>query len=461
MKRRSFGLLAGSSLVALNAGRAVAQVVGVANPKDPTLLTTTLTPMGAEREGNADGSIPRWTGGYTTVPAGWQPGQSMPDFFADEQPVVVIDASNMAGHADKLSDGVMAMMQKFGFSIKVYPTHRTACAPQKIYDNIAANLSTAQLDPRGPRWGFINAFGGIPFPIPDTSDALAAGSQIIWNHQARWAGYAYRYLSQCWSVSGGNLQLGQKGWSDEDFPYYYREDLKQLGIRIAITYVGPPNVVGEEITVWDSTDPAKNPNIAWELLNGQGRVRKTPELSFDTPSSTTDGIANYDEYTGFIQSQEKYDFTFIEKKEQYIPYNNNGMILLPAEKVHLEHFLDPNVVRWELHRVWVVEAKLHPGERDVLARRKFYVDEDTWTIGCEDCWDANDNLYHVNTIYNRPRPELPGTIYANNCVTNMQTGDYATLDGPWDQLANPNFQFEPGFPDSTYDPQSMAAAGQY
>src|SRR5271170_1833651 len=123
MKRRTFGLLSGTSMLALLGPeqKAFAQAADFAS-----LSKTTLTPFGSERAGNADSSIPAWTGGYTTVPAGWTPNQEMPDFFADEQPVVVIDSSNMAQYQDKLTDGVMAMMTKYGFSIKVYPTHRTA-----------------------------------------------------------------------------------------------------------------------------------------------------------------------------------------------------------------------------------------------------------------------------------------------------------------------------------------------
>ena len=37
-------------------------------------LGDALTPTGAIRAGNADGSIPAWTGGVTTPPAGYSPG---------------------------------------------------------------------------------------------------------------------------------------------------------------------------------------------------------------------------------------------------------------------------------------------------------------------------------------------------------------------------------------------------
>ena len=34
-----------------------------------------LTPLGAIKAGNADGSIPEWTGGITSAPAGYSKGK--------------------------------------------------------------------------------------------------------------------------------------------------------------------------------------------------------------------------------------------------------------------------------------------------------------------------------------------------------------------------------------------------
>ncbi len=462
MNRRNFGLLAGSSMITLKFGHASAQTT-----KDLSLLKTTLTPFGAERAGNADGSIPVWTGGYTTIPAGWQPGDYMPDFFANEEPVVTVNASNIAQHADRLSDGVMAMMKEYGFSIKVYPTHRTSAAPQSIYDNIASNMSTASLNPAGGRFGFLNAFGGVPFPIPDLHDPSVAGAQIIWNTNSKWVGYAHSSNSYIYVVNSGQpAVLSAKTVQKFDFPYYKKDGslatYDGILFRLSDTFVAPSNLIGSQDLAWYKSNPYADPNQAWILLPGQARVRKAPELQFDTPDAYADGICNYDDSgTGFSGSLVKYDWKYLGKKEMYIPYNNNGMCLLPAEQVHLAHFLDPNAVRWELHRVWVVEATLHPGERNVLARRKFYVDEDTWQIGLADCWDANNNIYHISMCYNFLRPEVPGLIYGTSSVTNMQTGDYCTPGNPWNEKAHPTIRFYDSLPESTFDPENMAAAAQY
>jgi hypothetical protein len=461
MKRRVFGLLAGSSLAALKAGFAHAQTT-----PDASLLTTTLTPFGAERAGNADGSIPAWTGGVTTLPSGISPGDYVPELFPDEQPVVVVDVSNMAEHTDRLSEGVQVMINKYGFKIKVYPTHRTAAAPQYIYDNTARNISTAQLEGDNGRFGFNGAYGGIPFPILDTSNPAAAGAQIMWNYVGgNWRGYASYQTQQQWVVSNGNRVMATNGRYSQLYTYYDPDgslrDFNGIIYKVREDYTGPSNLVGQALVVWAYTEPYRNPAEAWELLNGQGRVRRAPEVSFDTPSTQNDGICDYDEIYGFNGSLERYDWKYLGKKEMYIPYNNNKLVGVPAETALLEHFIDPELVRWELHRCWVVEATLHPGERNVLSRRQFYLDEDTWTIGVGDMWDSNHNLFKTQIVYNICRPELPGTIFSGSSIQNLQTDDYTTSAGFWDQVRKPTLKFVDTIPENTFDPTNLAAQAQY
>lgn len=461
MKRRSFGLLTGSAL----AGLAGIARSGNAEASDASLLTTTLTPFGAERAGNADGSIPAWTGGYRTLPEGYRPGDYIGELFPDEKPVLVIDSSNVAQYADRLSEGAVAMVHDYGFSLQVYPTHRTHSAPQQVYDCIAANAASATLNPAGGRWGFANAFGGVPFPIPDANDPVAAGAQIVWNCNSTWRGYAFSAKYESWSVSNGQPVLAFAANNVQRFPYYQTESLAGYnGILTQLTelYTAPANLVGQNLVVWSYNDPAQHQQAAWQLLNGEGRVRRAPEISFDTPSGEANGIANYDEYFGFNGSLERYDWKYLGKKEMYIPYNNNRLYGATVQEAHLAHFLDPNLVRYELHRCHVVEATLHPGERNVDARRVLYIDEDTYLCGLVDVWDAYGNLVKTNIVYNCVWPGLPGTIHGQNVVHNLQTGDYVSLGGVWNQKAQPGGYIFFGDRDSSlFDPEEMAASAQY
>ena len=49
-----------------------ASAVAAVSPDEAAQLGKTLTPTGAEKAGNKDGTIPEWTGGLTTPPAGLQ-----------------------------------------------------------------------------------------------------------------------------------------------------------------------------------------------------------------------------------------------------------------------------------------------------------------------------------------------------------------------------------------------------
>jgi len=453
-------LLAGSA-IAFSAHSAAAAVT----PDQAALLKTTLTPLGAERAGSADGLIPAWTGGATTPPAGWTASQNMPDLYASDQPVVTINAANMAQYQDRLSSGVMAMMQKYGFSIVVYPTHRSAAAPQWVYDNTYQNALNAKPDPAGARFGFSGAYGGIPFPIPD-ADPLQAGAEIMWNHQCRWQGSHEIVDYASYVVEGGVVTLGSGFKYQEIRPYYdqagslstYNGDL----IRGFFQFGAPPSTDGQELLEWEPSDQGQSAIQVWQYLPGQGRVRKAPELLYDTPMSQEDDVSNYDEAFVFYGAEDKYDWKVVGKKEMYIPYNDNGLISASPQSVFLTHFIDPNKLRWELHRVWIVDATLHDGERNVVPHRRFYIDEDTWNAALADEWDAQGNIWKEDMMISETRPDLPGTIYANSVTYNIQADQYVALGGPWGVApynTPPDYVTKPV--PSTFNPQTMGAQDQY
>ena len=100
-------------------------------------LGADLTPVGAEKAGNADGSIPAWDGKGVTPPAGWKPGTEYPNPYPDEKPIYQVTKDNLAQHAEILSEGTQALLQRYGdegFRLDVYPTRRNASQPQWFYD---------------------------------------------------------------------------------------------------------------------------------------------------------------------------------------------------------------------------------------------------------------------------------------------------------------------------------------
>ena len=67
---RTFTKLTLSACIGLVVG--VGQAWAGAKPDEINRLSEDLTPMGSERAGNADGTIPEWTGGITTASRGLQ-----------------------------------------------------------------------------------------------------------------------------------------------------------------------------------------------------------------------------------------------------------------------------------------------------------------------------------------------------------------------------------------------------
>jgi hypothetical protein len=455
MKRRKFGLLAGTSMLsAAAAGQAGAQTSAV---PDASLLTTTLTPFGAERAGNADGSIPAWTGGMVGDPN----GPTGIRVFEDEQPLFTVDASNMAQHLDLLSDGVQWQIKNAGYSIKVFPTHRTAAAPQYVYDNIAKNVTRSQFSPNGGRFGFTGGYGGAPFPIIDTADPLTAGAQLIWNHLTGWQGFYLTGFTPGFVTAGGSLELSEGNEASFVYPYYdpngTPETFDGYLSKTHLAFKAPATFDGQEALAWHSVNVDLNKDITWTLLNGQGRVRKAPDEAYDSPNGYFNDVANQDESSGFYGNPSQYDWTLIEKKEMYIPYHCNNIRFATVPEMFSLKFPNVDLVRWEKHRVWVLEANLHPGIRNVLSRRRFYLDEDTWFIAVGEGYDGGGNLAKIYHQYLHVMPALPCVFPVGFAVFSLLTGDWlytGNLNTP--PFTRPEIVNQT-IPPAVFDPENMAA----
>ncbi len=460
MNRRNFGILAGigaatPALLHSALARAAA---------DPSLLTTTLTPLGSERAGNADGSIPAWTGGVVSPPLPVNQAVDVP-MFTDEKPLYTVDASNMAQYHNLLTPATQVMMQNYGFSIKVFPCHRTHAVPQYVYDNIAKNVTRAQFDPAGGQLGFTGAYGGVPFPIIDTSDAETGGTQLIWNHLLAWPGYSnWTLFSPSIVVTNGQMVLTEGGMSRFIYPYYDPngsvDTYQGYFYKLHEYLVAPATSDGGEAMVWYSSNTRLHPDITWSLIAGEGRVRKAPNEVYDTPSANINDIGNYDEGTCFSGSPDQYHWTLIGKQEMLIPYNNNGLHYHTAQELFGPKIPNADLIRWEKHRVWVLEANLRADKRNVLQRRRFYLDEDTYSAMLGESYGADGKMVKCYTTFNRCVPSMPGTITQGMFIFNVQTGDYGYVGSinypPWsaNEYIGPQAA-------NYFDPQQMAASSSF
>jgi hypothetical protein len=413
------------AMLSLLATNALAKV----SSADAAKLGKELTPIGAERAGNADGSIPEWTGGMTKAPTGYQgKGTTRIDPFADETPLFTITASNYSEYADKLTVGQQALFAKYPdtYKMPIYQSHRTAAAPQSVYSNTISNATNAELTSDGN--GIVNAYGGFPFPIPQN------GTEAIWNHILRWTGEgSYKDFRNSTVYNNGKKTIGG-GLAWEAYPFYNADttaaNFSGTIWEIFVKYTLPIRRKGEVILVVDQLDQSKTPRQAWQYIPGQRRVRRAPTIAFDTPNAQFGGQSTYDDSFMYNGSPERYDWKLVGKKETYISYNNNKLITSLEEEGGADAFETPNhpnpeFTRYELHRVWVVEATLKENKRHIYGKRTMYIDEDTWAIVATDIYDGRGELWRVGGVNMLNAYDVPLTLMRAYYHTDLQNGAYS------------------------------------
>jgi hypothetical protein len=367
---------------------------------DAARLGTDLTPLGAEKAGNADDSIPAWAGGITTPPAGYKPGDHHPDPFAADQPLFTITSANAAQYEAKLGAGQLAVLKAYpDYKLIVYPTHRSASNPQRIYDATRTNVGSARLVSGGN--GISGAIGGVPFPMPQN------GLEVVWNFLTRYRGVAAtRHIDQAAVERGGGYQLVKL--EDEFLFNYARPDItaqefeaSNVLIYFKQAVVAPARLVGDILSVHETVDQVKEPRRAWIYNKGRRRVARAPNVAYDNPGTAADGQRTNDQFDMFNGAPDRYEWTLVGKKEMYVPYNSYK---LHSDKLKNSEILKPlhinqDLARYELHRVWVVDAKLKPGTSHLYARRTFYVDEDSWQILVADHYDGRGQMWRVSEAH--------------------------------------------------------------
>jgi hypothetical protein len=397
-------------------------------------LGTTLTPVGAEKAGNKDGTIPEWTGVLANPPAVAKGSGIRPDPFAADKPRLTITGKDVAAHADKLTAGAQELLKRYPtMRIDVYPTRRPFTFPKRVLDNVAKNATGAKAIEGG--LGVEGALPGYPFPIPKT------GNEVMWNHILRFPGHVALYKYENWNVdSAGVATLALTSEGVQEYPIFdpkrTTEVMQQsdVYVRLKLNYLAPARRSGEALMVFDSVNPLATPRRAWQYLPGQRRVKLAPDIAYDTPNPGTAGLATYDDAFVFNGAQDRFNFKLIGKREMYIPYNNYRLVYgkNPADALKPNH-VNPDLVRWELHRVWVVEATLKPDKRHIYAKRIFYFDEDSWVAVVADNFDARGQLFtsvFSNLTYSY---DVEATDAASSIVYNFVVGAYNanTLTGQY------------------------------
>ena len=389
-------------------------------------LGKTLMPLGGERAANADGSIPAWDGGYSIPKPADGRERILEEFklYANDPVLYTVTQATVGKYADKLTAGAKALLARYPetYKMPVYVSRRTSNAPDFIYAATAKNATSAELGNDGE--ALIGAITGIPFPIPKS------GLEVMWNHKLRYRGLALRrYNAQLAVQANGAFQ-----------PYVLREDVRfqynfdgitPESLNNTLLYflqfaVAPERQVGNVTLVHETMDQVKEPRRAWLYNPGQRRIRRAPNVSYDNPGTGSDGLRTNDQLDMFNGATDRYTWKLVGKKEMIVPYNAQKLVdsRIKYKDIAKAKHMNQDHTRYELHRVWVVEAELKPGTSHIYKRRTMYVDEDSWTILAADNYDKRDQLWKVQEYHQVPIPWHKRVGPAGATVYDLQSSRY-------------------------------------
>jgi len=446
--------LAGAMLLALSTTPALAKVD---QAKAAKLGGSELTATGAEVAGNKDGSIPAYTGGLKEAPSCYKGDNRVCDPFPEDKPLFVITAQNVSQYASKLSPGQLSMFKKYPttFKMPVYPTRRTFRMPDEPAAITKKNatetetLGAAGLKNYTPM--------GFPFPIANN------GLEMVWNHIGRWRGTGVkRFAGQATPQTNGAYSLVM--FQDEVVvpaamtDYVAGEDPNVMFYGKQ-TIVFPSRLAGDILLVHETIDQVTEPRRAWVYSAGQKRTRRAPQVAYDGPGVAADGMRTADNYDLYNGSPDRYNWTFKGKREMYIGYNSYKLDKqgLPYDEIIKPGHINQDLTRYELHRVYEVEATLKENTRHIYAKRVFYFDEDSWVASVIDHYDGRGNLWRVAEAHQLLYYQIPVQGYSVETLYDLNAGRYLVLGLENNEPAGVDWKAK--FSKQEFQPSALRRAG--
>jgi len=435
-----------------------AAIAKVGADKAAELGGAKLTCIGAEKAGSPSG-VAEYSGKFVgswpgmKKSSGYDPGP-----YAAEKPAFTITADNMAQYADKLSEGQKALLKKYpqGYRMNVYPSHRDFANPSQVCDIVKANATTAQVVHDG--LGVEGTSGGIPFPFPQS------GAEAIWNIINPYRAFNEQAVVDIADVyANGSVAWGRQKFmtmdpgKDLSKKGSYQE---KIGAYFFTGYLLPERDKGFTAVGYQPNDYSKDSTQAWQYQPGIRRVRQAPEVCCDYPVPPA-GLRTVDDDYVFNGSPERYNWKLVGKKEVFVPYHNfkvNDPSIKYKDLIK-PGSINPDYVRYELHRVWVVEGTLKQGMRHVYGKRVLFADEDTWMALWADNYDARGSLWRaafVNFFYS---PESKAFHRGASVYHDLSSGAYEA-----GYLVNERGEGwwkinQPGVTPAMFSPEAAARAG--
>jgi len=413
-------LLASAVAVLVTAGSALAKVP----PNQVARLGNDLTPFGSERNGSADGMIPAWDGGLSAPPAGirFDPKKdNLPNPFPNDPVKFTITGANAGQYGEHLLDGYKAMLKKYGsYKMKVYQSRRTCALPQHAYEAAKRNAAVADLSRDGD--GVQNFIQGLPYPIANNA------MEMIQNKRFSYRGYkATRQFAAAPVQSNGSYNLISV--QDEAIFRYANpsvkssDQLNNIGLLYIANTIAPPRLAGNVILVHESINAQVEPRKAWAYSPGTRRVRRAPDIAYDNPGTNTDGMSTSDSFDGFNGALDRYNWTMKGRSVKFITYNAYDVLHTKYADFIKPSHLNQDVIRYEPHRVWTLEATLKPGSRHVYARRVMHMDEDAKTVSNAENYDGRGQLWRFQEVL------MVNAYHVPHCGTGAGETNYDVLSG--------------------------------
>ncbi|PPE73097.1 DUF1329 domain-containing protein [Solimonas fluminis] len=415
MKRRP--IIALAALLAALALPAQAKVTAAEAAK----LGKELTPMGAEAAGNAAGTIPAWDGGLPQKP---MPRGSNP--YAADKPLYVITAKNVDQYKDQLTEGHRQLFKTFPSTYKmpVYPSRRSASYPAWFYEATKKNATTVELNNNG--YGFCCTTQGYPFPIPKN------GTEVMWNHILRYNTKGFRGFLNMAATNADGSYVVERDYLELSFVYNNPkttlDTLKGMNVYALTKVVSPPNKAGEAHLLHVPLDRIKDQTGVWVYNNSVGRARRIGEVGYDNP--LFDGLMTHDQIDMFNGPLDRYTIKLLGKKEMIIPYNSYKLYD-PAVKykdIVGKGHINQDLARYELHRVWVIEAEVKAGFAHRYKKRTFYLDEDSWIVHAQDIYDERNQFWRTAESHSICFANVPVVVNGVQVHYDLQSRRYVATN---------------------------------
>jgi hypothetical protein len=396
-------LLTTALTLSLAASAAVAEVPA----NQAARLGADLTPMGAEKAGSTSG-VSSWSGRAINGSAllnGFD-GGALPNPFASEKASYTITAGNAAQYDSQLTVGQKAMLATYpdSYRLNVYKSNRTCTYPDFVYKAAKRNAAVGQLIDGGN--GISEAIMASPFPIPSSA------AEVVWNHTLRYRGERVaRDFNITAPTAGGDFTLTYT--RDEIvFPYSNAqnaraEDLNNISIYFVAYTSAPARRAGNVVLVHETLNMAKEGRKAWTYSPGTRRVRRAPNIAYDNPVTNGDGMGTSDQYDGYNGAPDRYTWTVSGVEEKLSQQNNYNAVLTDYDTLLQAGHANPDVMRYEMRRQWVIEGNLKGDARHIYAKRVLRMDEDSKQMTAGEMYDGRGELWRVQEIGQAPdyRPD--------------------------------------------------------